>query len=67
MEIKLAFALVAIASFVTCANSAGGLNAIGDDELLEQIKSNDFLIVLFCEYRQRANQYSHLLRVRPDE
>lgn len=55
MEMKLAFALVAIASFVTCANSVGGLNAIGDDELLERIKSNDFLIVLFCEYCQWAN------------
>lgn len=48
MEMKLTIAILAIAAFVSSTNSAGGFNTIGDDELVEQIKSNDFLIVLFC-------------------
>lgn len=47
MAIKLFIAALAIASFVICGTAAGGLEVVGDDELVEQIKSDNFLIVLF--------------------
>lgn len=53
---------LAIASLAICTSSAGGLNAIGDDELVEQIKSNEFLIVLFSKFDQLKLIYCNRIR-----
>lgn len=52
MGFRLIVGFLAIVSFAICTSSAGGLNVIGDDELVEQINSNDFLIVLFSKFDQ---------------
>lgn len=49
MDVKLVVAFFAIASCITFTSTANGLDDVGDNDLLERIKSNDFLIVLFSE------------------
>lgn len=35
--------------------SGNGLQVISDDELMERMKSNEFVIALFCELFSRSN------------
>lgn len=49
-KMKFILASLAIVTFATYANSDGGLDVVNDDKLVNKIKSDDFVAVLFSEY-----------------